>query len=292
MIIAALAGGMGNQMFIYATGLALAIRHGQPLYLDMNYFENLPYLHTPRKFELGRFNISGQAVGKAQKIRAVASRIYPMVGWKGRVIRRLPFPPLMLIEDAQKSYDPRIASAPKNAFLSGPWQTEKYFAHIRSRLLEEFTFKSSPTPENARMIEQIRAETSVCVHVRRSDFLLPYSMAQPIPNSYYDRALEMMAAKVPHANYFVFSDDSPWAQANLRWPADTVFITHNTGRDDGEDLRLMSHCDHFIIANSTFSWWGAWLSRAEGKIVIGPRNWYPTPHPSEADLIPESWIRV
>jgi hypothetical protein len=288
MIITNIISGMGNQMFQYAAGRALAARHGVPLRLDLRFYEK----QTFRKYELHRFNISAGVISGLDRFRIRFSYINPR-GFLRRAARRLPIGRLHLLRDQASGVDPRFWSAPADTVLDGYWQNEGYFKEVASDIRREFTFRLPPDAENAAVLERIRGVgKSVCVHVRRGDYLNNTEVLTVCPPAYYIDALAWMATKVPQAHYFVFSDDPGWTRANVPMPAVSTFVTHNTGKNDPEDLRLMSACDHFIIANSTFSWWAAWLANTPGKQVVAPKRWFKDSHGNEQQIVPPEWTRI
>ena len=144
------------------------------------------------------------------------------------------------------------------------------------------------------MLDRIHSCNAVSVHVRRGDYV---SVAETRERhgtcslDYYQAGFEHIAARIADPVIFVFSDDPAWVQANLKFPSPTIYVTHNVGKQNYEDLRLMSACRHFIIANSTFSWWGAWLGEGAGKIVIAPKRWGNKPDEMD-DPVPEVWVRL
>ncbi len=299
MIIAALTGGMGNQLFQYAVGFALARRRQTPLRLDLRHYDDPTPDGLPvRPYELGRLNLSARPVGRFDRVRLLAGEPPRTTNLAVRLLRKASrasgWARVRRVEDAAAGYDPRLADLPPgDVRLWGCWQSERYFAADRPALLEEFAFRADPDPANRAALDQIRAAgPAVCVHVRRGDYTRPDTLTKPCSPAYYARAFAWMADHVPGAAHFAFSDDPDWVRRHLPTPPGTTFLSHNVGVNDPEDLRLMSACTHFIIANSTFSWWAAWLGRAPDKLVVAPRPWYPQPHGSEADLVPAAWTRL
>jgi hypothetical protein len=290
MIIARLKGGLGNQMFQYAAGVTLAERRHVELKLDADTLATDPLRH----YELNVFNIRAELIGEPERSlirrcgpwnrRGMATILAPLLG--SRYIR--------YVRDRQAGYNPAVLAAGKSVYLDGYWQSEKYFASVRPRLLKDFTFVQAPDATNTAMLESIGAGESVCVHVRRGDYVTQASTAArhgACGVEYYQWAFDRMNAISPAARYFVFSDEPAWAEQNIRPAGPATYVSHNTGKASHEDLRLMRHCRHFIIANSSFSWWAAWLNDAPGKQVIAPRPWFASPTASDKDLVPDRWIR-
>jgi hypothetical protein len=281
MVTVRLIGGLGNQMFQYAVGRAIALRRNTSLALDVSTFPD--YAH--RQYSLGVFKIAGKLT------RGGLMRIGRLRGLCHRV--RIPGLPYVLIERGFP-FDPSVLEAPGNVYLAGIWQSEKYFKEIEEFIRREFSFKSDPDGQNAEMAAGIRSVNSVCVHVRRSDYVTDPFFSQHIgtcPPEYYRSAARLIASKVSSPRFFVFSDEPDWARTHLEFEGTTTFVTHNGWEKGYEDLRLMALCRHHIIANSTLSWWGAWLSNS-GGIVLAPKRWFKTDELDTRDLIPERWVRL
>jgi glycosyl transferase family 11 len=270
-----LMGGCGNQIFQYATGLALARRLGVDLKLDVSWYETATP-KTPRMYSLGLF-------------QGVDARLVHRL--LGQIIREEEFP-----------YNPALfENARRKCSLVGYWQCEKYFFGLRNELRERL-LPREPVP--ARSIATERAildagERSVLVHVRRTDSVgNPYHVL--LPMEYYREAAALIAAKVPDPVFFVFSDEPEWCEANFKLPHPTTIVGdfnrtvgNHLGREDA-DLYLMRLCGHAIMANSSYSWWGAWLGAdIKGGIVIAPKAWFgPAFKADPRDIVPDRWMRM
>ena len=180
-------------------------------------------------------------------------------------------------------------------YLQGYWQSERYFEQHADALRKVFAFRNAPTGPNADLARQIRQDVSVSLHVRRADYAdctrtrAFHGLCDP---DYYLGAIEFIRRQVPRFRLFAFSDDPQWVASTLQpHHPDMVVVDHNRGDQSHNDMLLMSMCQHHIIANSSFSWWGAWLNPDPNKIVIAPRQWF-AEAPDTADLIPKSWIRL
>lgn len=199
------------------------------------------------------------------------------------------------VDEQSIRFDKNVLKCPREVYLCGYWQTEKYFVEIAPILREDLTVKQPLGGSNLGMMEKIKACTAVSLHVRRGDYVADPPTASThgiLPLEYYQAAIGLIRERISAPTFFVFSDEIPWVRENLRVDdAEVVYVDHNSTDTDYEDLRLMSHCQHHIIANSSFSWWGAWLSSYENKIVIAPRKWYAIDLDTR-DLVPESWIRL
>jgi hypothetical protein len=263
-------GGLGNQMFQYALGRTLADKHNMPLVLDTSIYR----LHHLRNYRLNHFNISGVWIDDRD--------------WMSSSFTLVQEEPLF-------KYDPKVFRHTQNVVLFGYWQSEKYFQDIRTALYEEFTVKEPPTGINAQLLEEISAVHSVSVHIRRGDYANDANTNTThgtLPISYYNKAFEMIGTNITHPHFYVFSDDPSWAQNNITTAYPIRFISHNSAEHDYEDFRLMSACKHHIIANSTFSWWGAWLGNYPRKVVIAPKKWFFHNAYETHELIPASWIQL
>ncbi len=301
MITVRLWGGLGNQMFQYATGRCLARRLGADLQLDVSHFRR----EWLRRYALGNFNI-----------RAGTVRSSP--------------PAAQVYRDRFGEFHAGVLTAPDGSFLEGNWHSPRYFEEIRDVLLEEFTPRIPLAGRNAAIAEQIKSCEAVCVTVRRGDYVtVPRVQAYygVLPPEYYQRAAEILAARVSQPVFFVFADDHRWAKRRLCLPGPTVFVDHNYThrhsflekyapyrfahrllhrfRPDRSwmDLHLCRMCRHFIIANSTFSWWGAWLGAVSDSLVFAPGAWFnprrrQDPARSREDkavlelLLPSAWRRM
>lgn len=291
MIIVKMQGGLGNQMFQYAAARAIAYRRGTVLKLDCESYAQL----SSRRYELHRFKIHGQLLNRLERFVVCPPPRRGAVA-AAKILRRMvPELRVTCVQERGVGFDSTVATKIGSLYLQGYWQSEKYFSDLAPLIRREFTLGTTPDLENARLIDKMNMCSSVCVHVRRGDYLAnPAVKAMYGFNNldYYRDAVAIIAARVPDPVFFVFSDDHEWAKQHLRIGFPIRYVTHNAGRQDHEDLRLMSHGKHFIIANSTFSWWGAWLAENADKVVIAPARWFGDPEISTADLVPPSWIRV
>jgi len=187
-----------------------------------------------------------------------------------------------------------VQSAPSNSYLRGFWQSESYFADIRETLLEELNPLAAPSVKDLAVIEAMHRPASVSLHVRRGDYVSLSSAAAfhgLCGLDYYNRAVDYIAERVESLNVFIFSDDPQWVRENLKLRFPVYYIDHNNSANAFQDLRLMSYCMHHVIANSSFSWWGAWLAKFEKKIVVSPSKWFQVERPTP-DLLPTDWVRV
>lgn len=291
MIIVSLNSGLGNQMFQYATGMALASRNNTSLILDLSWFE----ANTARHYQLHHFAITAREVSEREKTKFTS--VYDGICKKAVRYMAKKYLNRRLYREAHFNYDPELFRRKKNTWIEGYWQSEKYFGAIAQDITREFRIR---TPLSAKTIETkklIYSTESVSVHVRRGDYVAEDNRKKihgPLEISYYARALDIIARKTKYPHLFIFSDDMSWVKENLRFEYPATYVDHNDESTGFEDLHLMSGCRHNVIANSTFSWWGAWLNRNPSKIVIAPKQWFPDPDMNNltGDLIPDSWVRL
>lgn len=289
MIISRIVGGLGNQMFCYAAGKALASHLNVSLQLD-TYSYHQYKLH---QYALNYFDIGTKIAN--QKEYAV---INPHSYFKKILAYLSPSKQkLSLYQEKNLTYDDQVSKLPDQTYLSGYWQSEKYFLNIEKDLRRDFKFKTDANQINTDFITRIQSCNAISVHIRRGDYI-SNANANAVHGTcdlnYYQSAAALLQSKLDQKNltYFVFSDDPEWVQHHLKLDGHMIFVSHNNGSQNHEDLRLMSACQHHIIANSTFSWWGAWLNSSKEKIVIAPKQWFKDKSYNCRDLIPESWIRI
>ena len=289
MVVVHLYGGLGNQLFQYATGRSVAVHHRTALRLDaMDYT-----LHPSRAYCLGHFNIQAKLAWRGPFVGPLAGfRSRHLLRWQ----RMLPYFWLRSIKDRPRHrFNPVIFEAGRNVRLKGYWQNERYFASIADLLRQELTVRTPPDRENAALAAAIREVESVSLHVRRTDYVGDDAGRRKHGScaiEYYRTAVRELAARVREPHFFVFSDDPAWTRANLGFLHPATFVTHNGIDRSQEDLRLMTLCRHHIIANSTFSWWGAWLGTKPGRVVIAPKRWFAADTYDTRELIPCTWQRI
>jgi len=177
----------------------------------------------------------------------------------------------------------------EDIYIGALYQSEKYFENIKEVIRRDYTFESF-TVKNTPFFEQIKSTNSISIHIRRGDYLKNADLRDVCTLTYYKNAIQEICRRITHPTFFIFSNDIPWCKKNLPFE-NAVFVTGNTGRDSYKDMQLMSYCKHNIIANSTFSWWGAWLNSNPNKIVIAPDRWFNGVDGTK-DIIPEGWIKV
>lgn len=287
MIIVRMSGGLGNQLFQYAAGRSLALETGQTLGLDLRHYDR----EREHGYALTPFALATVPVDPARL--PPVSRKNPVAAFLWRTLRRKP----PMLRENGPGFDPRIAAITGPAWIDGYFQSERYFAAHAATIRTELTPKAEPDAENARWLAEIRAEPrAVSLHVRRGDYVRNARFAArhgSCTPAYYERALAHMTAELGgEPVIYAFSDDPDWVRGNLRLPAEIRVVGHNDASRNYEDLRLMSACRHHIIANSSFSWWGAWLNPSAEKIVTAPARWFADPAMVNPDIWAEGWARI
>lgn len=279
MIFARLHGRLGNQMFQYATARGLAARHGTQVALDTR-----GALARGEGVLTRVFDLPLAVPARLPPARHEASLRYGL--W--RYFGRSP----MFRRERGLGYNPQIETCPDDSYLHGYWQSERYFAHIAGEIRRDFAFPGFASAQNAEMAVRIGRSLSVSLHVRRGDYLTLDAHIL-CDQAYYRAALgRILDGLRGDPVIFVFSDDPGWARDNLPLPCEKVVVDFNGPENDFEDMRLMSLCRHNIIANSSFSWWAAWLNANPGKRVAGPDRWFADPKLANPDILPPDWLRI
>jgi len=269
---------------------AVAEQNRTDLVIDISWFDRYKNNLAPRKYALDNFNISGKLL---------------KTGILHRVLSKLAF--LEDLRPIQKRYyikekklfhfDSGIFNVSKNAYIDGYWQNEKYFKGIEGIIKKEFTLKNLPSPLFCKLSNEMVNSESVSIHIRRGDYIHSKETNKVhgvCSLNYYNQAIKIINGFVEDPTFFVFSDEIDWAKNNLKLNYPTLFVSNKLMKDS-EELILMSKCKHNIIANSSFSWWGAWLSENSHKIVIAPNQWFSEKRMKnigESDIIPKSWIKI
>lgn len=264
-MIIRLKGGMGNQMFQYAMGKMLSTKWEKKVYFDDSSFES----DELRCFELDELNVSlekasQKEIEKYKRIRYFYNIIYNYIK-----IKRL-FG--IQLEKREFCFDKYKYAR----YFDGYWQNVQYFQLIREQLQQEFVFTGELTKYQEQIIDQMKQESSVALHVRHGDYLANNNqdIFVCLPINYYQQAIDLLREKIGSLRIYVFSDDIAWCKQNFTFCDNLVFVDESISNRAKVDFELMRNCKHFIIANSTFSWWPAWLASNKDKIVIAPQAWF------------------
>lgn len=281
MIITKLLGGLGNQMFQYAAGRSLAVKHNAEFKLDISEFET----YKVQDYAINNLNII-ENISTTKEIKEFKHK---------KFLNLIQIKNKKYIKEKGFTFDSDILYLSDNVYLEGYWQSAKYFQSIENIIRQDFKFKTQPQDKNLEFSKIITNTNSISLHIRRGDYI-----TNPVANSvhglcsldYYEKSIDYISQKVENPQFFIFSDDAQWAKENLNIPFLSTIIDWNKNENSYEDMRLMSLCKHNIIANSSFSWWGAWLNQNSDKIVIAPEKWFNTSSIDAKDLVPENWIKL
>jgi hypothetical protein len=285
--------GLGNQLFMAALGLRLAHERKAMLIFDASEY----LTDHQRIYQLNEFSIIATTLSAPDKETLRLSPFHSLNPQYRRVRKIASMRKRHHVKEKLRQFDEDILKIDLPAYLEGYWQTERYFSDVEGLIRQQFRLRKPIAERRRELLASIgrAGASSVSLHVRRGDYV---DLAQSggvyrlCSLEWYERAMEMIANIVPAPQFFVFSDDPGWARANLptKWPC--VFVDRDEDGKDFEDLHVMANCRHHVIANSTFSWWGAWLNASRDKTVIAPSDWYATPEMDTSDLIPSGWIRL
>jgi hypothetical protein len=293
MILVELKGGLGNQMFQYAFAKALSLEYRTELYVVKSFLlanEEDSQGFTSRKYELGVFDAGIRFASDS----LVSS--FEQTSLLKTVLRIIGLPYRKCFEENRSSVSEQLGKIVPPVLLKGYWQSEKYFKKFETEIRKEFTFNFDKTGYfNNGDIRKIKRMNAVAVHFRRGDYVsnpVASRVLGALDLAYYDEAVRAMTKKVNDPFFFLFSDDPQWVRENFRYPKNSQFIESNANQDAHFDLYMMTKCKHNIIANSTYSWWGAWLNSNRHKTVIAPKSWFRDKSFANNDLISPDWLCV
>ncbi len=281
--------GLGNQMFQYAFSVAM-LQFEPDTKVDISEFN---YRKHHNGYELDRiFNIDPQyaTIKETDRLADVSKSLLSEIRRKF-LKNKLKTTGSLVIEQEPPVYKPQLLEL-KNTYFIGFWQSEKYFISIADKILQEFTFKIPLDKTNAEIAEKIQNTNAVSIHFRRGDYLKKsraHITSTVCTVDYYRRAITYIAEKTDNPYFFIFSDDMDWVKENFILE-NAHYINNNSGKNSYRDMQLMSLCKHNIIANSSFSWWGAWLNRSADKIVCAPEIWFR--QIDMPDIISENWVKI
>jgi hypothetical protein len=303
MIVTWLTGGLGNQMFQYAAGLALAEQHRTVLKLDVSWYRKYPEYGPQNRYSLSCLNVTEQFATREEIDQLRGVQLTRTERWSVRLARLLRFYQYAnrYSNGAHPHYSQRFAfyeeffDQPDNTYISGMWQSERFFAPVSNLVRLHFSFRYPPTTRVVEMATRISQGTSAFMSVRRGDYV-----TNPIANrdigvltaEYYYRAEALLRDKYPDVTLYIFSDDIESVEREYRPLGKHTFVRVTEPWHAYDQMRLMSQCQHGIIANSTFSWWAAWLIPNSEKIVIAPDPWFASKAYDGCDIVPPNWIRL
>ncbi|HEY4798177.1 MAG TPA: alpha-1,2-fucosyltransferase [Bacteroidia bacterium] len=296
MILVRLKGGLGNQMFQYAAALALAKKHNTHVEFDLTLLnDKTPYSDKVyRTFELGVFNL---------KINLAEEKIIQYYNpERGSIFKRIKNKitkaiqrPIVYIEKTHR-FDEDFFLLPDNSCIVGAFQSEKYFLAIADSVKRAFAFAVAFPKNILELADRIENCNSVCIHVRRGDYVtnnLYRDLLGAMSAEYYMQAFGFVTGVAENAEIFIFSDDIEWCKSNLFFKQAVTYVGDVLAESNYQaELFLMSKCRHFVISNSTFGWWGAWLSSREGKLVVAPKKWFKNESKDGEDIVPKNWISI
>ncbi len=287
MITVRFFGGLGNQMFQYAAGRALAFRLHTNLGADVSWFDYYNLLDTSRSFKLDALNTVLRKLDK-QELRPF------MFQW---LLSKLNLNRKDYFKEKFFHFDGEVLNQKDGIYLDGHWQSEKYFVDFGGTIRNDFNLRYPLSREAADVHQDIKqASLSCAIHVRRGDYVSDAKTNRyhgVCSLDYYKKAVEHIKERIGEPVFFVFSDDIQWVKENLNFgQMRFVDLSDKENLKDQQEMVLMSRCQHQIIANSSFSWWGAWLNQNKDKIVVAPDKWFDNEKINTQDLIPDSWIKI
>lgn len=291
MIIVRLTGGLGNQLFQYAIGRKLALHHKTELVLENSFYINTPKKATPRKYELCHFNIKARCTTSEERAKLF---LYTNSITK-RIKRFFPSVGKFYFFTEQQLHKKIYLHLTKNSFLDGYWQSENFFTNIKKNIIEDLQIIPAMSANDIAIADKITSTNSISLHIRRGDYV-SYAPANATHGlcglDYYIKSISYIEQHIENPMFFIFSDDIKWVSEHLKINHPYLYVDHNSSDTAFQDLRLMSMCKHNIIANSSFSWWGAWLNQNQQKLVIAPKRWFANEQKDSSEIIPASWITL
>jgi hypothetical protein len=303
MIITRLLGGLGNQMFQYAAGLALAERRRTVLKLDVSWYRHHPEYEAHNRYALSCFNVTEQFATAEELEAARPAQLTRTERWGVAVARALRLRghvrrqtrPDRVHAPPTFAYYPDFGGLPDGTCLEGMFQSERFFTDVADLLRLHFSFRYPAPPEVAALADRIRAKPSAALHFRRGDYARDPSFARElgvVGVDYYQAAEKLIRERSPDAVLYIFSDDIERVAQEYHPSGPHEFVRCVQSWHAHDTLRLMSLCEHIAIANSTFSWWAAWLNPSPTKLVIAPSPWFANSPLDTRDVVPAGWLRL
>lgn len=292
MIVIRLRGGLGNQLFQYALGRRIAKQLNTEMTLDLTSLlkthknENI----TDRDYQLGIFNVQESFL-----IQPGLLRFFDKLGlnFVSQIIKGIKLLGYKSFKEREFTVQEWLLKHPTDKTMySGYWQSEAYFKDAEEELRKDFQFKGKLSVEAQHILNKIEATNSVCVHIRRGDYV-GNSVFNNSELDYFYTSADYIGKRTTSPHFFIFSDDPEWCKANVKFDYDATVVDYDTENEKfKEDLQLMSSCTHFIMSASSFSWWAVWLSNQKDHIVIAPQPWFLNDDKDTKDLISKDWVRI
>lgn len=286
MIKVRLQGGLGNQMFQYAAARALSLDLKQEsLILDTNY-----YVISKKKksLTLNNCTLSPSATFKDCKdnpfyyLASGMSRLWPKFTYALYLKFGIAFWNTSLYKELPKNKE--------NLYLFGYWQSDRYFNKYKDLIIRELKMKTLPSKKNLDLIHKMGEENSCCIHIRRGDYVkLNWVMCD---NAYYQKGMEIVATKVENPKFYIFSDDIEWVKKEIKFTEPVTYIDWKN--EDFRELELMYSCKHFVMSNSSFSWWAQYISNTKDSVIIAPKQWFSDYEEGNKDLkiYLDNWVKI
>jgi len=296
MIYVRLMGGLGNQMFQYAFGKRMALANNTELVLDQLLLLDKSQPHelvTHRNFDLDIFTIKNYRWATEEEIFSFSGATNVSIIKKiVRKIKNTLVPKKLIVQNANE-FNEEYLKIKSDVCFVGRWQSELYFKDAANEIRNEFTFSSSFNHEIEKYVNIIKDCNAVCLHVRRGDLITSavYSSSIGALNwTYYENALAYIRTQIVNPVFFIFSDDIDWCKKTIVLTEQTYYMDAGTAGKKAEGhLYLMQQCKHFIISNSTYAWWAAWLAKGDNKQVVYPLNWYKDLKSVNPKMSPPQW---
>lgn len=287
-VIVKIMGGLGNQLFQYAAGKSLALRNDRRLILDLSWFRVRGLRDTKREFLLGAYNIDDECTDFFSKPGLLLTN--------SRFFRKLHLHQTEIVKDASSDVLTHKCQAGKDIYMDGYWQSISFFEDFNEEVVKLFELREMLSKYYSDLLKAILECPSVGLHVRRGDYVSSKTAAKyhgTCNSDYYSSAVNLCSSLTGVEQCVVFSDDIQWARRNLDLSLfkKVIFVEPTGSSSPPQEIFLLSNCHHQIIANSTFSWWGAWLNRSQSKVVIAPNHWNNSNNVAKG-LIPAGWIRI
>jgi hypothetical protein len=296
MIVSELISGLGNQLFQYAAARALSLENKTTLKLDRAWFDADIERQTPRQYGLDPFVLNPDFLSESERsffLNPDSQNILNRVRLKWNSLQ--PYYRQRVYKEPHFHFDANFFKASSTSYLIGYWQSERYFGAFEKQIRKDFQFKKAPSGKNAEWAQQIEGSNAISLHVRRGDMVANPEVVKTHGScglDYYLAAAAKISEGLHNPVFFVFSDEPNWCKENLNLAYPANYIDNNNADTAYCDMQLMSLCRHHVLANSSFSWWGAWLNPRSDKKVIAPKRWFADNSKDTSDLIPKGWHRI